>query len=125
MHWKLHELGRIHSMPNNACAENKHKHLMRCLRCVKVFGLLHLIRTVCKRKWWLSEVVAQGAVLNWLAFYYFIERKDSPYSQQRIAFGWMPPVQPPAPAEAFDESDEEMLAAFELYERTSKARKLQ
>ena len=125
IHWKLHELGRIHSMPNNACAENQHAHLMRCVRCVKVFGLLHLVRTVCKKKWWLSEIVAQGAVLNWLAFHYFCERKDNPYSQQRIAFGWKPPLPPPVPAQSFADSDEEMLAAMDLYERTHKAQKHQ
>ena len=50
IHWKLHELGRIHSMPNNACAENKRAHVMRCMRCVKVFGLAHLVKTVRKKE---------------------------------------------------------------------------
>ena len=125
IHWKLRELGRMHSIPNNGCAENKHAHVMRCLRCVKVFGLAHLVRTVCKKKWWLSEILAQSAVLNWLAFFYFCERKDNPYSQQRIAFGWLPPLPPPAPAQSFADSDEEMLAAIEVWERKGKERKLQ
>ena len=118
MPWKLHELSRIHSMPKGACAKNKHAHLMRCMRCVKVFGLKHLVRTVCKKKWWLSEIVSQEKVLNWLAFNYFCERKDNPYSLQRVAFGWLPPLPPAVRPKAFEDSDEEMNAAFDLYERT-------
>ena len=125
MHWKLHELSRVHSMPNNACAIGKHAHLLRCMRCVKVFGLQHLVKTVCKKKWWLSEIMAQAAVANWLAFYYFREIKDSPYSEQRVAFGWALPL-PPAvqPAGDFSDSDAEMQAALDIYERDSKQAKV-
>ena len=112
-------------MPNGACAENKHAHLMRCMRCVKVFGLKHLVRTVCKKKWWLGEIIAQDKVLNWLAFNYFCERKDNPYSMQRISFGWLPPLPPPAKAIPFEDSDEEMQRAIDLYERTQKQARMQ
>ena len=76
-------------------------------------------------KRWLCEILAQGVALNWFAFYYFCERKDNPYSQQRIAFGWKPPLPPPPPAQSFVDSDEEMQAAIDSYERQEKARKVQ
>ena len=87
---------------------------MRCMRCVKVFGLKHLVRTVCKKKWWLKEVIAQEKVLNWLVFFYFMEQDEKatpPYSPQRIAFGWAPP-----PPDSDSSSDAEMLAAVAAYE---------
>ena len=118
-HWRLHRLSRIHAMPDGACAQSKHAHVMRCMRCVKVFGLKHLVRTVCKRRWWLGEVLAQEKVLNWIVFFYFLEGKDDPYSLQRQAFGWMPP-EPPQVRHHFVDSDEEMLVAIENYERTKK-----
>ena len=121
------------------CGYSNRERSLRCLRCVRNFGIARLFRRLCAASHWLKDLTVLSDVMNliasmfWDVFAAFAKEQGFINVRQKKCFGWVPQL-PPDPCilvvrdliYPYDGSDSELeweCAAIEAGTKSSKRKR--
>ena len=100
--WTLFQESRVHlkEVVGYKCGLSNREHSLKCLRCVRNFGVARLFRRLCAASHWLKDLIVLSDVMNLIAKSFQDVFSAETYEQgfinvrQKKCFGWIPQLPP-------------------------------